>query len=359
MVIVDSAGKIILVNVQTERLFGYDRKDLLEQPIELLIPTRFHASHQHHIQSFSQQPLFRSLDSGLELVGIRSGGEEFPVDISLSPIYTEQDMVIASVIRDITPQKAAEMALISARDELELRVQERTVELESRNEELDAFAQTVAHDLKNPLAMVTGMAEMLVKYRESLSVEELENYLELIARDGRKMDSIINELMVLSSVRQIQPRLEMVNVYEIATRAAFQLEYLIKQHNAQVSFSPAAQWGEVFGYAPWIETVWINYLSNAIKYGGTPPQIELGADPPENDLIRFWVRDNGQGLSEEEQSKLFVAFTRLSDLRVGGYGIGLSIVRRIIEKLGGQVGVESTPGQGSLFYFTLPLTMPH
>jgi signal transduction histidine kinase len=119
-------------------------------------------------------------------------------------------------------------------------------------------------------------------------------------------------------------------------------------------------WPVALGYGPWIEQVWVNYLSNAIKYGGEPPRVELGADVsgyagPSQGRVRFWVRDNGPGLGEEEIGSLFVPFTRLDQARAQGHGLGLSIVRRIVEKLGGGVGVESEPGEGSLFYFALPL----
>jgi signal transduction histidine kinase len=119
-------------------------------------------------------------------------------------------------------------------------------------------------------------------------------------------------------------------------------------------------WPKALGYAPWIEEVWVNYLSNAIKYGGRPPRVELGAavqaggsTPP---TVRFWSQDDGPGLTPEEQARLFVPFTRLAQGKAKGHGLGLSIVRRIVEKLGGEVGVESegVPGQGSLFFFTLP-----
>jgi signal transduction histidine kinase len=115
-------------------------------------------------------------------------------------------------------------------------------------------------------------------------------------------------------------------------------------------------WPVVVGYAPWIEEIWVNYLSNALKYGGSPPCIKLGATLDEAGAsIRFWVQDNGPGLSQEEQASVFAQFTRLETTRAEGHGLGLSIVKRIVEKLGGQVGVESSPGQGSVFSFTLPL----
>jgi signal transduction histidine kinase len=114
------------------------------------------------------------------------------------------------------------------------------------------------------------------------------------------------------------------------------------------------QWPTAAGYGPWIEEVWANYIGNAIKYGGTPPIIELGAAEQPDGMVRFWVRDNGQGITPEKQSKLFTEFSRLHNVRVEGYGLGLSIVQRIIDRLGGQISVESEVGHGSTFNFTLP-----
>jgi signal transduction histidine kinase len=150
---------------------------------------------------------------------------------------------------------------------------------------------------------------------------------------------------------------------EIVASALQRLDNLIEETQAQV-FAPDA-WPKALGYAPWVEQVWVNYLSNAIKYGGQPPRLQLGAalDRAADHVadgqpgqVRFWVHDNGPGLTQERQAKLFTPFTRLDQIRVQGYGLGLSIVRRIIENLDGQVGVESEglPGRGSTFTFTLP-----
>jgi signal transduction histidine kinase len=127
---------------------------------------------------------------------------------------------------------------------------------------------------------------------------------------------------------------------------------MIRDWQAVVKLPP--EWPPVSGYAPWVEEVWVNYLSNALKYGGRPPRIELGAQPQPDGMVRFWIHDNGSGLTPADQARLFAPFTRLNRARGIGHGLGLSIVRRIVEKLGGQVGVESQPGQGSTFFFTLP-----
>ena len=222
-----------------------------------------------------------------------------------------------------------------------------------RNEDLDAFSHTVAHDLKEPLAVLLGYSEVLeVAYTKVLKTE-LDACLQGIARGALKMSSIISELLLLASVRQMDDVavtiLEMGDYIEdIKTR----LGDMIKMRNVEIHVQES--WPVAWGYGPWVEEVWVNYISNAIKYGGRPPQVELGATELPDSAVRFWVRDNGPGLTSEEQKRLFTPFTRLNQVRAKGHGLGLSIVRRIIEKLGGEVGVESEVGKGSLFYFTLP-----
>jgi signal transduction histidine kinase len=240
--------------------------------------------------------------------------------------------------------------LTAANDELALRLQE----VQARNEELDAFAHTVAHDLKNPLGAILGYSGMLQERYESLSQEQLIRIVASLGRSARKMDNIIEELLLLAGVRKMESVEPIpLDMGAIVAEAQSRLEDLIRSHEAEI-VAPE-RWPLAQGRAPWIEEVWTNYLSNAIKYGGQPPRVELGADGQAgSSFVRFWVRDNGPGLSPAEQERLFTPFERLHEIRAVGYGLGLSIVRRIVEKLGGQVGIESQSGQGCLFYFTLP-----
>lgn len=244
----------------------------------------------------------------------------------------------------------------------------RTVQLQTQNEELDAFADTVAHDLKIPLSSVIGFAETLEEIHAELSGEELRHYLHLVARGGRKMSNIINELLLLARVRKTEVELRPLNMASIVTEATQRLSEMIEESQAEITMPET--WPVALGHAPWIEEVWVNYISNALKYGGQPPRVELGfgayAAPSESSQsqsdsgiaapggkICFWVRDNGPGLTPEAQEQLFTPFTRLERGRAEGHGLGLSIVHRIVDKLGGQVGVESKVGQGSVFTFTL------
>jgi signal transduction histidine kinase len=229
-------------------------------------------------------------------------------------------------------------------------------ELQMRNEELDTFAHTVAHDLENPLALMVGYAEFLEDSHAAMPAEELAAMLHTIARRGRKMSNIIHELLLLASVRKADMEMGPLDMELIVLEAHGRLADMIQEYGATVDLP--ASWPVARGHAPWVEEVWVNYLSNAIRYGGRPPHVVLGAEPGADGMLRFWVRDNGVGLTPEEQARLFAPFTQLDQIRARGHGLGLSIVRRIVEKLGGQVGVQSegVPGRGSVFYFTLPGT---
>ncbi len=234
-------------------------------------------------------------------------------------------------------------------------------ELEARNDELDAFAHTVAHDIKNPLTMIVGYADSLLRDHPTMSDEERGDALQSLKQSSIRIVNIVDELLLLTSVRRTEVTLEPLDMTEVVDQACRRLAYLIRERHAEIDMP--TDWPSVVGHAPWIEEIWVNYISNGCKYGGVPPRLELGAQVLADGWVQFWVHDNGNGVSPEEQPRLFTPYTRLGQMQDGsllvrarGHGLGLSIVRRIVEKLGGQVGVESenVPGRGSTFSFTLP-----
>ena len=266
---------------------------------------------------------------------------------------------------------------VSDRVHVEEALRQRTVELESRNEELNAYAHTVAHDIKAPLAAIIGFGELLERHYTQFTEDKLTYYFGVIARNGRKITNIVDELLLLSSVREAEVvDIEPLDMAAIVDEVQHRLIHDIAEKMPEIILPET--WPAALGYAPWVEEIWTNYISNAIKYGGDPPRIELGytlldyripvedwVSPLSPDTLRsqignphsrivFWLHDNGQGLTPEEQARLFTPFTRLNQVRAKGYGLGLSIVRRIAERLGGEVGVESVVGQGSTFFFALP-----
>lgn len=268
------------------------------------------------------------------------------VDYVTKPIQAEE--VFARVRTHLTIQQ-----LQRNLEEKNVRLEQEIAEREILIAELDAFAHTVAHDLKNPLGVTINYAQLLRGYYDKMSPEDLNQSLEMIVRNGQKMANIINELLLLASIRKEEVDLRPIDMARTVAEARSRLKFLIEEHQAELIIPD--EWPAALGYGPWVEEIWANYVSNAIKYGGQPPRVELGATPRADGMIQFWVRDNGDGLSLEEQTRLFMPFSRLDQARAKGHGLGLSIVHRIVEKLSGAVSVESEgrPGEGSIFSFLL------
>ncbi|MCB0153509.1 MAG: response regulator [Anaerolineae bacterium] len=259
--------------------------------------------------------------------------------------FTSAEIELAETI-------AGQMAVTIENGRLFEQQQEQRRLAESRSQELDAFARTVAHDLKNPLGVIVTYADFMTTYAANLNPESMAEKIQVIRQYGLKGTNIVDELLLLAGVRKQSVPLAVLDMDRIVYQAEHRISFLRDEYKGQIVIP--ASWPAAVGYGPWVEEVWINYLSNGLKYSGQPPHLKLGATPQPDGTVRFWVRDNGPGLPPEKQAVLFTEFTRLDEVRAKGHGLGLSIVRRIVEKLGGTVGVKSAMGQGSEFYFTLP-----
>ena len=224
--------------------------------------------------------------------------------------------------------------------------------LQVRNKELEEYAHMVAHDLQEPLSILVLTSNVITDIPD-LTSEELKEYLQQIGLTASEMKRIITSLLLFAEVSRAQAPLEPVQMKRVVANAQDRLSYMINEQQAQIILPEA--WPEAIGYEPWLEEVWTNYLSNAIKYGGRPLRVELGASARPDGMFRFWTRDNGPGIAPEVRKRLFTPYHQIGRLKGNtGHGLGLSIVLSIVEKLGGQVGVESELGKGSLFFFTLP-----
>ncbi len=271
--------------------------------------------------------------------------------INISPIYNDKKLSGHILLfHNIT-------SIIKTDEELKNTNRKLLFEIDKREkliEDLDAFAHTVAHDLRSSLSSIFSASEIMeeiIKVNDKNLLCELSN---LINHSANKSIQITHELLLLATTDKTEVKLKPLDMTNVFGEAKYQLADLIK--NSTTEITEPTVWPEAIGYAPWIEEVWSNYLSNAIKYGGTPPKIEVGAEILLNGNIMFYIKDNGKGLTSDEQKKLFNNFVRLNPNKADGYGLGLSIVKKIIEKLNGSVGVESYEN-GSKFYFILPSTM--
>jgi signal transduction histidine kinase len=274
--------------------------------------------------------------------------------VRISPLLNQKNIVAGHLVQihDITTLKQGEEKMIETNRHLHEEIKQRGKLID----DLDAFAHTIAHDLRNSLGSIYSSSEVI---KESLSAIADADFLielsDLMRNSAQKAMHITEELLILATVRNEKIDRKPLDMKSIFHEAENQLSGMIKEYEARIN-SPGT-WPEALGHAPWIEEVWVNYISNAIKYGGTPPVIEVGADQPSNNFVKFWIKDNGNGITEDEQTKLFKEYARLAPEKAYGYGLGLSIVKRIVDKLGGRVGMESTgqPGEGARFWFELPV----
>lgn len=241
------------------------------------------------------------------------------------------------------------------RHRLLLEISGRANELEKQNLALNDFAHTVAHQIQGLLSQMVGYASLVDShYQEELSVPA-QQAVDQIMQSGYKMNNVITELLFLASMRSENIQFGVLDSKRILTEVMKRLRYQIRESQAEIQMPESLP--NAVGYAPWIEEVWLNYISNGLKYGGSdeiPPVLEVGATLEGNDMIRFWLLDNGPGISELDQKRLFKPHTRVTSKKIRGEGLGLSIVWRIVKKCGGNVGVESKDGSGCCFWFTLP-----
>ena len=225
-------------------------------------------------------------------------------------------------------------------------------ELALQNADLNAYSDSVAHDLKNPITHFLGYADDLRENYSAMSPTEIENHLATIIEQSHRMKDIIDELLLLARIR-LHPNISVdyVDMNKVMQGVLTRLQYDIEKTQADIKLPTSLP--DSVGYGPWIESVWYNYMSNALYYGGSPPHLVIDATILPNGMVRYQVSDNGEGLTESERAMLFQPFPKI-DYSPQGIGLGLVVVRRVIERLNGTFGVESTPGNGSTFYFTLP-----
>jgi protein-histidine pros-kinase len=352
MVIVDRSGRVVLVNAQTERLFGYPRAEILGRPVEDLVPERFRAGHPAHRDAYFGSPRFRPMGAGRQLLGRRKDGSEFPVEISLSPIETAEGTLVSGAIRDITDRREADRQLEEAR---------RRAEEGSRMK--SAFLAGVSHELRTPLNAILGFAEMLHDGKVGPVTAEQRECLRDVLDSSRHLLRIINDLLDIAKIEagKIEIHPEEVRLPDLAreVRDALRESAADRGVAVEVRTDPGVDGARTDPGR--VRQVLFNYLSNALRFsprGGTV-RVGLLDDGPER--FRIEVEDQGPGISPADQGLLFAEFRQVGTLtkdRRSGAGLGLALTRRIVEAMGGRVGVESEAGRGSLFFAVLPRRLP-
>jgi PAS domain S-box-containing protein len=340
VVIVDADGIIRIVNRQTEVLFGFDRDDLVDKAVEVLLPDRFRARHLGHRQQYSAQPRTRPMGMGMELFGRRQDGIEFPVEISLSPMHSRDGLLVISTIRDITSRKHVEQQLRAT-----------AADLARSNAELEQFAYVASHDLQEPLRMVASYTQLLARRYAGKLDSDADDFIGFAVEGARRMQDLINDLLAYSRVGTRPLQLQPVDIQRLAGEVVSDLHAAIDEAGASVSYDGLPI---VRGDPTQLRQLFQNLVANAVKFRGErPPQVRITAERHDQSW-QLGVHDNGIGIQPQYLERIFVLFQRLhTRAEYPGTGIGLAICRKIVERHGGRIWVESDPGQGATFWFTL------
>ena len=355
MIISSEDGRISLVNSQAEVMFGFRREELIGQNIRELVPD-WTASSPLSLDSHGLAST--GLSSPKELWAVRKNKQRYPAEISLSPLQTVEGLLLTSAIRDITERKKADEAIRELNTTLEQRVTERTQELMQSNEalrqsndDLNQFAYAASHDLQEPLRMVALYSQMLQrKYAGDLD-PETDQYVGFIVGGAKRMEMLLKDLLTYSQTGANVGPAEPIDCETVMRKVLLNLQASIEQSGASISWDslPTLQAHEVR-----LVQLLQNIIGNAIKYRSeAPPKIRIAAERRDADWL-FVVEDNGIGIEPEYAPQIFGIFKRLHGQNYPGTGIGLAICQRIVERYGGRLWVESKPGEGSRFCFTLP-----
>ncbi len=369
IVMSDRAGRIVLVNARTENLLGYSRDELLGQPVERLVPTRFRAQLAAYRADYFENPGVRELSADQELFALRKDGSEFPVDVGLSPIETEDGLFVLSTLFDLTERKQAEKALRQLSENLSQQVEDRTHDLRDARDDAEAanrakseFLANMSHEIRTPMNGVIGMTELLLK--TSLSPDQ-RHYLDLVRQSAESLLVLIDDILDFSKIEA--GKLELFpaefNLHDLLGATLQGLGHRAAEKRLELAYRVAPEVPVcLVGDASRLRQIVVNLVSNAIKFtkqGEVVAEVELEASEVSGDesefILHFRVRDTGCGIPAEKREAIFESFTQVdgtAQRRFGGTGLGLTISRQLVEMMDGRIWVESEVDAGTTVHFT-------
>ena len=341
MIMIRSNGIIVLINAEVERMFGYAKDELLGQSVDVLVPERHRNGHGEFRAEYTLEPESRAMGAGRDLFARRKDGSEFPVEIGLNPIPQPGEPLILASVVDISERKAVQQEL-----------ERQKAELERSNADLEQFAYVASHDLKEPLRMVASYTSLLAERYKSQLDERANKYIDYAVEGAKRMQQLISDLLDFSRVGTHAKPLEPVDTNVLVAKVIRGLRAIITDNGANVTHGelPVVNADETQ-----LGMVFQNLIGNAVKFRAErAPEVRIDARYSDNHWL-FSVADNGIGIDKQYSSRIFQMFQRLHERgKYDGSGIGLAIVKKIVERHGGQVWFDSVPGEGTTFYFTVP-----
>jgi PAS domain S-box-containing protein len=341
VILVNAEGLIKLVNARTEALFGYTREELLGQSVEILVPSQFRAHHDSYRNTFFAAPTVRPMGAGRDLFGTRKDGRLIPVEIGLTPLNTSTGPFVMASIIDITERKQAEE-----------RLKETLTELGRSNTELEQFAYVASHDLQEPLRMVSSYTQLLARRYKGKLDADADEFIAFAVDGALRMKRLLNDLLAYSRVSTRGHPLRSISSEAVLDQTLANLQVAITESQATITHDPLPI---VLADQTQLLQLFQNLIANALKFRAEqPPEVHISAEARGREWL-FSIRDNGIGIDPQFADRIFVIFQRLhNQADYPGTGIGLAICKRIVERHAGRIWVESQPGQGATFYFTLP-----
>ena len=340
MLVVDSANRIVDANTALYKMTGFQSRQIIGNQI-----SQFLSGINIDLDRFSEENNY-TIETQLD-----SSGEVEDIEVKYHQIKDADQKVLGGIymLSNITTRKMILNAIADSNKSRKIEL----IEKEKLILDLDAYARSVAHDLKNPIGSVLNLSELIKRSLSENNLNEVSEMIGLVHEQSKKMIGIIDGLLMLSRIRREDIVQTIIDTGEILDEVLKRLESEIIKLDARIE--KPDNWPAVMGHPQWIEEVWVNLISNALKYGGAPPVIKLGFEKATPSSFRFWIQDNGNGLTAPSLKKIFLDFERLGIKDIDGYGLGLPIVKRIFEKLGGVIVATSSnlPGEGCIFSFTL------
>jgi PAS domain S-box-containing protein len=342
IVVVSQDGKIQIVNRRIQEMFGYTREELVGQGLDLLVPPRYRHTHAQQRKEYFSEPRIRAMGAGRDLTGCRKDDTEFPVEIGLSYVETQHGMLALGLVTDITERKRIESEIARI-----------NTELIRSNTELGQFAYVASHDLQEPLRMITGYLQLLERrYRDKLDAEALQ-FIQYAVEGAVRMKRLIEDLLALSRAGTQRANFRPVESQTLLQTACTNLGVAIEESRAEVTAGPLPP---IVADPGLLTQVFQNLIGNAIKFRrkDRAPHIQVSAESSRDGHV-FSISDDGIGIEARHLERIFGIFERLHGAdQYEGSGVGLAITRRILERHGGGIWVESKPGEGSTFHFQIP-----